>query len=448
MTTEHTDLSIINRAKEDDVQFVQLQFTDINGNIKAVTIPAERFPESIEKGIWFDGSSIEGFTRICESDMYLKPDISTYALLPWETEAHTARLFCDVHMPDGSPFEGDPRYILKRALKNARALNYEYNVGPELEFFLFKPKSDGQIVPTPHDVGSYFDFSPRDLAGNVRRDIIFTLEKMGLSVEMSHHEVAPGQHEIDFKYAEALRTAENALTFKQVVKSIAHKHDLYATFMPKPIFGICGSGMHCHQSFFDITTRKNAFFDPGDEYKLSKVARQFIAGQLHHIRALSAVLSPTVNSYKRLVPGYEAPVYICWGQKNRSALIRIPRFSPGREQGTRAELRCPDPSNNPYLALAVMLEAGLDGIKNNMATPNPVEENVYEFNKDELAYRNIATLPGSLGEAIAEMEKSKLVERALGSHTYQIYLHSKIAELDEYRIQVTDWEHKKYFETT
>ncbi|MDR4507328.1 MAG: type I glutamate--ammonia ligase [Candidatus Brocadiaceae bacterium] len=448
MTSDHVDLAIINRAKEDNVSLIQLQFTDIHGSIKAVTIPIEKFPEALEKGIWFDGSSIEGFTRICESDMFLKPDTSTYALLPWETKGAMARLFCDIHMPDGSPFEGDPRYILKRAIAHARSLNYEFNVGPELEFFLFKPKNDGRVEPTPHDVGSYFDFSPRDLAGDVRRDIIFALEKMGLNVEMSHHEVAPGQHEIDFKYAEALKTAENALTFKQVVKSIAHRHDLYATFMPKPIFGVCGSGMHCHQSFFDINTGDNAFFDEKNAYKLSKLAIQFISGQLHHVRAMSAVLSPTVNSYKRLVPGYEAPVYICWGQTNRSALIRVPRYSPGREKATRVELRCPDPSNNPYLALAVMLEAGLDGIAQEMSPPNPVEENVYEFDVTELTYRNIATLPGSLGEAISELKKSTLMEQALGSHTYQLYVHSKMAEWNEYRIQVTDWEQKKYFETT
>ncbi len=448
MSGEHIDLAVINRAKDDKVKLVQLQFTDINGSVKAVTIPIEKFPESLEKGLWFDGSSIEGFTRICESDMFLKPDASTYALLPWETVAVTARLFCDVYMPDGSPFEGDPRYILKRAIKNARDMDFEYNVGPELEFFLFKPKNDGAVAPTPHDVGSYFDFSPRDLAGNVRADIIFTLEKMGINVEMSHHEVAPGQHEIDFKYAEALRTAENALTFKQVVKSIAHKHDLYATFMPKPIFGICGSGMHCHQSLFDIRTNTNIFFDENDTYKLSRKAKHFIAGQLEHVSAMSAILSPTVNSYKRLVPGYEAPVYICWGQKNRSALIRVPRYSPGREQATRAELRCPDPSNNPYLALAVMLEAGLDGIKRKLELPKATEENVYEFNKEELAYRNIATLPGSLGEALHELKQSELMKRALGAHTYQIYLHSKFSEWDEYRIQVTEWEQKKYLETT
>jgi len=449
MTSENDDLAVINQAKEDNVKLIELQFTDINGSIKSVTIPIEKFPESLEKGLWFDGSSVEGFTRICESDMFLKPDSNSYAILPWETEATTARLFCDVYTPDGTPFEGDPRYILKRAIKNANDMNLVFNVGPELEFFLFKPKNnDGKVEPTPHDVGSYFDFSPRDLAGNVRRDIMFTLEKMGLSIEMSHHEVAPGQHEIDFKYAEALKTAENALTFKQVVKSIAHKYDLYATFMPKPIFGMCGSGMHCHQSLFDINTRKNIFFDENDQYKLSKEAKYFIAGQLQHVRAMSAILSPTVNSYKRLVPGYEAPVYICWGQKNRSALIRVPRYSPGREKATRVELRCPDPSNNPYLAFAAMLEAGMDGMRRKTAPPNPVEENVYEFDKAELAYRNIDTLPGSLGEAINELKKNALMEKTLGTHTYQVYIHSKTSEWDEYRMQVTEWEQKKYLETT
>lgn len=441
--------SLVEMAKEDEVLFVQLQFTDINGSIKSVTIPVHKLSEALEKGIWFDGSSIEGFTRIFESDMYLKPDPNTYSVLPWEPkEKVTARLFCDVFMPDGSPFEGDPRYILKRAIKEAENLGYEYNVGPELEFFLFKPRENNQIEPTPHDVGGYFDFSPRDLASMVRRDIIIALEKMGLVIEMSHHEVATGQHEIDFKYSTALQTADNAITFKQAVKSIAHQHGLYATFMPKPIFGINGSGMHCHQSLFDIKTGDNLFFDTTDEYKLSKIAKKFIGGQLHHIKSMIAILAPSVNSYKRLVPGYEAPVYICWGQKNRSALIRIPRYSPGREHSTRAELRCPDPSNNPYMAFAVMLMAGLDGIKNNTALPRPVEENVYEFDGDQLSHRKIDSLPGSLDEAIGELKKNELMKTTLGTHTYETFIKAKQSEWDEYRIQITEWELKKYFETT
>lgn len=405
--------------------------------------------ESLEKGTWFDGSSIEGFTRIAESDMYLKPDASTYALLPWETgEEATARFICDVYTPDSKPFEGDPRHILKKVMKEAEELGYEYNVGPELEFFLFKPKEDGQLIPITHDKAGYFDFSPRDLAMQVRNDIIKALESMGLEVEMSHHEVAPGQHEIDFKYGNALKTADNAITFKHVVKSIAQKHGIYASFMPKPLFGVNGSGMHVHQSLFDIKTGKNAFFDANDKYKLSSIAKSFIAGQLSHVKAMSAVVAPKVNSYKRLVPGYEAPVYICWAQINRSALIRIPRYSPGREHATRAELRCPDPSCNPYLAFAVMLKGGLDGIKDKSMPPEPVEEDVYEFDEVKLEKRKIDTLPGSLAEAIYELKKDKVIQEALGNHTYPIYLAAKKAEHDEYRLQVTSWELEKYFEST
>ncbi|MBW2974113.1 type I glutamate--ammonia ligase [Candidatus Woesearchaeota archaeon] len=438
----------LEKAKEDGVKFIQLQFTDLHGAIKSVTIPIHRLAESLEKGTWFDGSSIEGFTRIAESDMYLKPDISTYALLPWETgECATARLICDVYMPDGKPFEGDPRYILKKVMKEASELGYDYNVGPELEFFLFRPKEDGQLIPLTHDKAGYFDFSPRDLAVQVRNDIIKALESMGLEVEMSHHEVAPGQHEIDFRYDNAIKTADNAITFKHVVKSIAQKHGLYATFMPKPIFGVNGSGMHVHQSLFS-KDGKNAFFDEKDSYKLSSTAKSFIAGQLAHVKAMSAVTAPKVNSYKRLVPGYEAPVYICWAQVNRSALIRIPRYSPGRENATRAELRCPDPSCNPYLAFAVMLKAGLDGIKNKLAPPAPVEEDVYEFDEIKLEKRSIGTLPGSLEGALSELKKDKVIQDALGSHTYPIYLAAKKAEYDDYRLQVTQWELERYFEST
>jgi len=438
---------VLEKAKSDGIKFVQLQFTDIHGTIKSVTIPIHKLGESLEKGTWFDGSSIEGFTRIAESDMYLKPDASTYAVLPWETgEEATARFICDVYMPDGKPFEGDPRHILKKVLKEASELGYEYNVGPELEFFLFKPREDGQLIPVTHDKAGYFDFSPKDLAVEVRNDVIKALESMDLEVEMSHHEVAPGQHEIDFKYGEALKQADRAITFKHVVKSIAQKHGLYATFMPKPLFGVNGSGMHVHQSLF--SNGKNAFFDAKDNYKLSSIAKSFIAGQLAHVKAMASVVAPKVNSYKRLVPGYEAPVYICWAQINRSALIRIPRYSPGREQATRAELRCPDPSCNPYLAFAVMLKAGLDGIKNEMEVPKPVEEDVYEFDEAKLETHKIDTLPASLGEAILELKKDKVIQEALGGHTYPIYIAAKKAEYDEYRLQVTSWELEKYFEST
>jgi len=449
MTKSDDIKQILEKVKKDSVKFVQLQFTDIQGVIKAVTIPVEKLAESLEKGTWFDGSSIEGFTRICESDMYLKPDPETYVVLPWEnSEKATVRFICDVYMPDGKPFEGDPRYILKKVMKEAKELGYEYNVGPELEFFLFKPKESGELVPTTHDVAGYFDFSPRDLAGEVRKEIILALESLGLEVEMSHHEVAPGQHEIDFKYGQALIQADRCITFKHAVKSIANKHGLYATFMPKPLFGQNGSGMHVHQSLFDIKTKENAFFDESDNYKLSKVAKSFIAGQLAHVKAFCAITAPTVNSYKRLVPGYEAPVYLSWARINRSALIRIPRYSPGREKATRCELRCPDPSCNPYLAFAVMLKAGLDGVKKKLSPSEPVEEDLYEFDDEKRAEKKIDTLPGSLGEAIEELKKDSVVQEALGKHTYPIYIKAKKSEWDEYRLQVTKWEQEKYFEST
>ncbi len=436
---------VLEEVKQKDVKFIKLQFTDISGMVKSVAIPVEQLEESMDKGTWFDGSSIGGFARICESDMYLKPDPTTFAVLPWRPKENaTARIIADVHSPDGKPFEGDPRYILKRAVEEAEKEGLTYNTGPELEFFLFKA-NESMITPVPHDVAGYFDFSPMDLASDVRRDVIFALEKLGMHVEMSHHEVAPGQHEIDFRYGQALTTADNAVTFRYTVKAIASEHDLYATFMPKPIFGQNGNGMHVHQSLFN-KEGVNIFFDSEDEYKLSETARSYIAGQLEHVRAMSAILAPTVNSYKRLVPGYEAPVYICWGQKNRSALIRVPRYSKGREQSTRAELRCPDPSCNPYLAFAVMLRAGLEGVKKKLTPPEPVEEDVYGFNDEKLAKLGIKTLPTSLGEAICELGKDKLMKETLGKHTYERYLEAKKAEWSEYSIQVTGWELERYLE--
>ena len=347
---------ILERAGADEVKFINLQFTDVVGIIKSVTLPVQRLEEALDRGIWFDGSSIEGFTRIHELDMYLVPDASTYRVLPWGAQiGKVARLLCDIYMPSGEPFEGDPRRILRRMVEKATAKGYSYNTGVELEFYLFSP-DNGRIHPAPHDVGGYFDFSPRDEAALVRQDITRALEDMGMEVEMIHHEVGPGQHEIDFKYADALTSADNAITFRYTVKAIAQRHGLYATFMPKPMFGRAGSGMHTHQSLFQDST--NVFYQADDPYKLSPLAYSFMAGQLAHARALAAVVAPTVNSYKRLVPGYEAPVYVCWAQINRSGLIRIPRYSPGRESGTRLELRCPDPSCNPYLAFAAMLAAG------------------------------------------------------------------------------------------
>jgi glutamine synthetase len=439
--------ALLEKVVADGVKFISLQFTDIVGTIKSVTITPGRLEEAVEKGIWFDGSSIEGFARIYESDMVLHPDVNTYRLLPWEPEERRrARIICDVYSPDGQPFEGDPRYILRRAIAASAEMGYTYNVGPELEFFLFKMDEEPQIRPVPHDVGGYFDFSPRDLASTVRGDIVTALQGMGMEVETSHHEVATGQHEIDIRYADALTSADNAMTLRYTVKAVAATHGLYATFMPKPIFGINGSGMHTHQSLFTVAG-ENALYDPNDKYRLSKVAYSFIAGQMEHARALSAVVAPTVNSYKRLTPGYEAPVYICWGQINRSALIRIPRYLPGREDSTRAELRCPDPSCNPYLAFAVMLQAGLDGIRRGLTPPPPVEEDVYDFDDYRLKELNIATLPGTLEEAIDALERDDLLKIALGPHTYQRYIEAKRREWDEYRIQVTDWEIARYLQT-
>ena len=437
---------IMDKMKNENVKLVEMQFADVIGSVKSVTIPHHKLEEALERGLWFDGSSIEGFTRIFESDMMLRPDLSSFQIIPWKSQnGHkTARLICDVYMPDGKPFEGDPRYILRRAVKKAEEMGFNYYVGPELEFFLFKPDGNGKIIPAPHDVAGYFDFPPRDLASEVRTDIIFNLEQLGLEVEAAHHEVAYGQHEIDFKYGGALSTADNVMTFKYTAKSIAAAHGLYASFMPKPIFGINGSGMHVHQSLF--SEGKNAFYDSKDKYKISDTARHFIAGRLKHARALSAILAPTVNSYKRLVPGYEAPVYISWGQTNRSALIRIPRIASDRINSTRAELRCPDPSANPYLTFACMLMAGLEGIKSKATAPEPFEESLYELGIAEIEKRGIRTLPGSLIEAVEELQKDALLKETLGKHTYEKFIDAKKEEWDEFRLRVTEWEIERYLE--
>ncbi len=444
------DRRIFETTKRDGVKFINLQFTDIMGSVKSVTIPIGFLKGALEKGVWFDGSSVEGFARIHESDMFLKPDVTTYSVIPWHdgenAEERTARFICDVFMPDGKPFEGDPRYILKKAMDEARRMGFVYNTGPEFEFFLFK-KDNGTIRPLPHDKGGYFDLN-MDYAFGVRRDMTIALEKMGIEVEASHHECAYAQHEVDFKYGDALRTADNSITLKFTLKAIAQKHGLHATFMPKPIFGINGSGMHVHQSLFDIKTGRNMFYDPKEKYRLSRNAYHFIAGQLSHVKGMSAILAPTVNSYKRLVPGYEAPVYICWAQINRSALIRIPRYSKGREQSVRCELRCPDPSCNPYLAFAVMLKAGLDGIKRKLNVPKPVEENVYDFDDKKLSELGIDVLPHSLWEAISEMKKDAVVREALGQQLFERYLEAKTNEWDEFRTHVTEWEVERYLETT
>ncbi|OFW11055.1 MAG: glutamine synthetase [Acidobacteria bacterium RIFCSPLOWO2_02_FULL_59_13] len=439
------DQQILKKVKQENVHYVQLQFTDLNGIVKSLTIPAQHLADCLRYGTWFDGSSIEGFARISESDMFLKPDTNTYAIIPWlqVEEGQTARFICDVYKPDGTPFEGDPRHILKRAIREAEQLGYEYNVGPELEFFLLH--KTGNSVITPHDKASYFDYST-DRAYDIRRDMVKALERFGIEVEASHHEVAIGQHEIDFRFADALRTADNATTLRFVLKAVAEQHNLYATFMPKPIAGINGSGMHVHQSLFNRRTGKNIFYDAADPYGLSQIAYHFIAGQLVHVKAMSAILSPTVNSYKRLVPGYEAPVYLSWARTNRSALIRIPQYSKGKHQSTRAELRCPDPSCNIYLAFAVMLKAGLDGIKRSLKPPKPVEEDVYHFDDSKLAALKIDTLPDSLDAALKELKGDKLIQEALGQHTFERYVEAKTKEWDEYRLQVTHWELEKYLD--
>ncbi len=438
--------TILEFLKRDKVQFVQLHFTDLNGILKGITIPASKAGSAIDDGLWFDGSSIEGFTRIFESDMYLKLDLSTYAVIPWtrmDNQPIVARFMCDVYMPDGEPFEGDPRYILKRQLERAKRLGFIYNVGPELEFFLFK-KENQKLIPLPHDTAGYFD-QTQDLAVDIRQEMTTALAGFGIDVEALHHEVAPGQHEIDFHYNDALTVADQATTLKYTLKYIAAHKDLHATFMPKPIAGINGSGMHVHQSLFS-PGGTNLFFDPKGEYHLSKIAKAFIQGQLTHVRAMNAILNPTVNSYKRLVVGYEAPVYIAWGQRNRSALIRIPRYTPGREQAVRAELRCPDPSANPYLAFAVMLAAGLDGIEKKMVPPPPVEENIYEFTEEEAAKRGIGLLSRDLSDALQNASKDAVVRSALGDYAYEKFVYLKTAEWDSYRKNVSGWEIDEYLE--
>lgn len=445
MPLEEAKKELLARATSDGVKFINLQFTDILGIIKSTPIPIGRLADCLEKGTWFDGSSIEGFGRIYESDMYLVPDIDTYRVLPWTPpERRTARIICDVYSPNGAPFEGDPRYILRRAMDKARSMGYIYNAGAELEFYLLR-RDGAKVQPVPHDVGSYFDFSPLDMASTIREEIAIALEEMGMEVEMTHHEVGPGQHEIDVRFSDALTCADNTITVKYTVKAIAQAHDLYATFMPKPIFGAPGNGMHTHQSLFDLQGN-NLFYDPQDRYHLSPLAYHFIAGQLAHARALAAIVSPTVNSYKRLVPGFEAPVYICWGQINRSALIRIPQIFPGRQNSIRAEFRSPDPSCNPYLAFAAMLAAGLDGIQRSLTPPDPVEEDVYHFDDTRLSQLGIATLPGSLAEALDVLEKDQVIKEALGEHTYRRLLQTKRKEWEDYRCQVTSWELDRYLE--
>lgn len=431
---------ILAMVEENGVKFIRLQFTDILGTLKNVAITDRQLEKALNNHCMFDGSSINGFVRVEESDMYLRPDLDTFVIFPWRPQqGKVARLICDVYMPDGTPFEGDPRYILKKAINKAKDMGYTMNVGPECEFFLFEVDNDGNPTLKTNDKGSYFDLGPIDLGENARRDMTLALEDMGFEIETSHHEVAAGQNEIDFKYADALVTADNIATFKYVVKSIAQRHGLYATFMPKPLHGVNGSGMHINISL--IKDGKNAFHNEEDELGLSSVAYNFIGGVLKHIKEICPITNPLVNSYKRLVPDYEAPVYIAWSAKNRSPLIRVPS---AREEGTRIELRSPDPSSNPYLVLACLLLAGLEGIKYNLEPPKCIDKNIFALNREERKRENIESLPESLHEAVAYMQKSDLVKEALGKNTFEYYIRAKEVEWDNYKTQVHQWEITSY----
>ncbi len=438
-----TSAELLAIVKKEEINFIDLQFTDVVGARKNVTIPTRELESTLNHGIWFDGSSIEGFARIAESDMYLVPDITTFAVLPWLSgKEKTGRLICNVYTPDGQPFLGDPRTVLARVINDAENMGFIYNTGPELEFFLLKPDADGNLIPPrPQDSASYFDQPVDMIATSLWRQMTDALAAFGIETETMHHEVATGQHEIDFRYSNALKTADNSITFRVLVKILAEQKGLYATFMPKPIRGLNGNGMHVHQSLSFKANGTNAFSDPGDPHGLSKIAKHFIAGQLAHARGMCAVLAPLVNSYKRLVQGYEAPVNISWGRINRSALIRIPRAHT--HESTRIELRCPDPSCNPYLAFAVMLAAGLDGIRRELPLAEANEENVYLIqNNSKGAKLNV--LPGTLEEALNELEKDSVVREALGTHVFDRFINAKRLEWEDYRLEVSPWELNKY----
>ncbi|SHH79153.1 glutamine synthetase [Sporobacter termitidis DSM 10068] len=438
---KYTKEDIIRMVNEDDIKFIRMQFTDIFGQLKNVAITTSQIEKAVNNQIAIDGSSIEGFVRIQESDQYLYPDLDSFTILPWRPQyGKVARLICDVHNPDGTPFVGDPRYVLKKVLKEALDMGYTFNVGPECEFFLFQTDDSGNPITKTDDEAGYFDLGPLDRGEGTRREICMTLEEMGFEIEASHHEVAAGQHEIDFKYAEALQAADNIMTFKLAVKTLAQKNGQHATFMPKPIFGISGSGMHTNMSLFH--DGKNVFYDENGNKGLSQEAFSFIAGLLKHVRGLCAITNPLVNSYKRLVPGYEAPCYLAWSASNRSALIRIPA---ARGQSTRVELRCPDPACNPYLTLAVCLAAGLDGIKNKLQPPAEVTENIFNMDAPTREKNGIASLPGSLEEAIVELNRDELIKQTLGDHVLTQYTLGKQAEWDEYKTRVSNWELEKYF---
>ncbi|MCY0889173.1 MAG: type I glutamate--ammonia ligase [Alicyclobacillaceae bacterium] len=441
MRREHTKEEILRLAEEMDVRYVRLQFTDLLGVIKNVEIPVDQLTKALDNKIMFDGSSIEGFVRIEESDMYLVPDRATWLVFPWDSnQGRVARLICDIHLPGGKPFAGDPRMILKNVLAEANKRGFSaFNVGPEPEFFLFKLDEHGKPTQEVNDEGGYFDWAPLDLGENCRREIVLTLEAMGFEIEASHHEVAPGQHEIDFKYADAIEAADNIATFRLVVKTVARQYGLHATFMPKPVFGINGSGMHCHQSLF--ADGRNSFYDESDELGLSQIARHYLAGILAHAEAFTAICNPTVNSYKRLVPGFEAPSYVAWSAKNRSPLVRVPA---ARGASTRIEVRSPDPSCNPYLALAAMLASGLDGIDRKLELAPPVNRNIYIMTEEEKATAGIQSLPGSLFEAIELFAQDGVLRDALGEHVFTHFIEAKRIEWGMYRMQVTEWEKEQY----
>ena len=440
--SKYTAADIVRIVKEENVRFIRLQFTDIFGAFKNVAITASQLQKALNNQCMFDGSSIEGFVRIEESDMYLYPDYDSFLIFPWyeEDEGKVARLICDVYKPDGTPFEGDPRGLLKRVLKEAEDMGFSaFNVGPECEFFLFDNDENGYPTTNSKDRGAYFELGPTDLGEKARRDMCLALEDMGYEIEASHHECANGQHEIDFKYADALTAADNIVTFKLAVKTIAHRHNMYATFMPKPVFGKAGNGMHVNMSL--MKDGKNAFYDPDGRMGLSETAYQFIAGILEHVRGMSAVTNPLVNSYKRLVSGYEAPVYIAWSASNRSPLVRVPA---SRGMGTRLELRNPDPAANPYLTLALCLAAGLDGIRRGLTPPDAVEENLFEIDEDERERLGIGHLPSNLKEAVRAMKADALVRETLGEHIFPRYVQHKTNEWDEYKVRVTQWELDRY----
>ncbi|HHZ17453.1 MAG TPA: type I glutamate--ammonia ligase [Peptococcaceae bacterium] len=439
---ELTKDDVIRLVAEHNVRFIRLQFTDILGIPKNVSITIKQLEKALNNELMFDGSSIEGFVRIEESDMYLYPDPDTFVIYPWRysEEGAVARLICDIYNPDGTPFEGDPRYVLRRALQSAAEMGYTFKVGPEAEFFLFHTAQDGSTTTQTHDQAGYFDLSPVDLGETARRDMVLTLEKFGFEIEASHHEVAPGQHEIDFKYSDALDIADKIITFKMVVRTVAQKHGLHATFMAKPRFELAGNGMHMNQSLFK--GNENAFWDPEKPDQLSDDALSYVAGVLKHAKAITAITNPTINSYKRLVPGFEAPMYIAWSFQNRSPLIRVPAK---RGLSTRVELRSPDPSCNPYLALAVVLSAGLDGIKNRLQPPPPCNRNIFEMTIEERAAHGIDSLPSNLKEAREALLVDEVIKKALGSHVLQRFLDAKQQEWNEYMSRVHQWELDRYF---